>query len=124
MESQTPSPSTAAQTAPVAASPVYVFSCGHPVPQARVKGPQTAAWAAERLCPSCWGQEQRKQAAEAAEKEAADLGLAPLTGSDKQRVWAEPLRLAWIEAEVAKIVAQAKAHPDSAYWIGLDGESK
>ena len=48
--------------------PTYAFSCGHPVPQERIFGPQTKAWASKRLCPVCWATKKRAELAKSASK--------------------------------------------------------
>lgn len=103
---------------------LYVIprSCGH-TEEVQIQGTDVrgerdrrAARAAERPCAACLDEAREAESAQHA-RQAAEMGLPPLTGTDRQVRWAQTLRIqgvdqvAQLRAEVATFVAQ---HPDRA----------
>lgn len=127
-------------------------SCGH-TESVQIYGTNShgererkAQYEASKACAECYKAQlaqERQASAEAGAQVAADAGLAPLTGSDKQVAWANQIRgkfLAeldgikaqaaaagqdWdspVAAETRALVDKVLAHTDSSWWI--DNRSK
>jgi len=99
------------------ASSSMVYQCGHAVPVEKIFSESTRLWAANRLCPQCWGKGQREKRAAEAIAEAKKLGLPALEGSEAQIAWAETIRTAWFikqAVSIQKIIANA---PKATDWI-------
>ena len=100
-------------------TPPINYRCGHQVPVEKVRDANTASWAAQRDCPSCWGAIQREERAKLAKAEADSLGLPDLTGSHKQLIWAESIRTEWLKKKLTAVMDEARAHVTAKEWITL-----
>ena len=100
-------------------TPPISYRCGHQVPAEKVRDANTAAWAAQRDCPQCWGAIQREERAKTAKAEADGLGLPELTGSPKQLIWAEPIRAEWFKKKLSALMDELKSHVTAKEWITL-----
>lgn len=88
-------------------------TCGHIVTHNLTGKGSYRDWKKSQLeseiCSDCW----KANAAEAAAAKTAEVGLVPLSGTEKQVAWANSIRLEKL-AEIDKTVAEIKAVPASA----------